>query len=700
LHFRDARAVEQLEQWIVAEDDWLAPTAFTALAAIAPERLLSALDRVDVATPFLFRHQWLEELFLQRPKEMQRAIVQWLGSSPNLLYRSLDFFAGHEHELEAATVDYLLRALERAADELQKSATLEHCPNEFRWGLSSIARINTPNALSCFTSCVGGSLERKLTDIALRWRGNDPDAFDVGINDIETILLKIGGSGIARVINGQLALDASWSPLERGPVLVDSDTIKQLQRIADDNELAETRRGRKPVAQGYALLWLAHARRNVDVVHALLRWGRDVVRDGLADIRKDAGPLTHEEVQPAAEAFANESGTARRHAVWVFGLSGRREYIPLVREFLAGQPVGSEAAIDAMLALTQLPDDSDESAFILEKHLLCSKWDYARHALNALSASDTPTAEDILERVFLRDVSGIHNYRWMIAARLCRNPERRKRLLPHIWEKMKRGHDFWGSSESECYDLLTELAASEVREFLWRKATPTHTSYDSPDARAAAIAALVKVDREAAFAAAEAELSASHSVDTIPEILLRVDAARAIPRLCKEAAAQKDTAKRWQIARALRLVSKDEEVSRVLEIQMESDAAQERSAACELCGWMGLRFLEDKLRTAALDDLNREVRRAARNSLRRQAQESVAYALADKLPTAPVVTQWSLVFEIIDLVDPHLLLRLETPVSFQRLMSKLPAAMILRVNARLQERMRRLEHDARDQDRR
>lgn len=424
-----------------------------------------------------------------------------------------------------------------------------------------------------------------------------------------------------------------------------------------------------------------------------------MIHERLADIREDAGAMTDNELKPALQAFNRGDLAAQRPAVCVLGLSGRRDHIPLVRDFLRREAVGSDGAIDAMRALIRLRDNSEESAELLERHLEPAKGDYARHALNALTVIGTSTAEDILERAFIGDVAGIRAHRWTIAARLCRNEARRARLLPHIWKKMKITQDYWGSTASECYELLTELLDPEVREYLWRKATPTHSSYDSASQRAAAISALAKIDPEAAYTAAEAELSEERSLDSFPEIMLRIDPIRAIPQLCKQAARELKTAKRWHTARALRLAGKDEQARRVLSDQMESDSTRERTSASEMSGWMGVGFLEAELNRAALLDANAGVRNAARNSLRRQTREASAQDLAEDLCNAGTNRQWTLALAIVDLVDPHLLLRLERPVPFHRLMAKLPIAVILRANAKLRDRIRHLDDKAKDQDR-
>ena len=183
LRFRDRSAVEQLEQWIIADHEWVAPAAFTALAATAPERALAALSRVDAVRILFYRQGWLPELLLQRPMEAQRALIEWTRGSSELFYQTLDLFAGYEHQLTTSTVEYLLGALERAADELHECAKLERCPNYFRWGLRSIAKIATPDGLACFASHAGSSLETKLTDMALRWLANEPDAFAEEVAD-------------------------------------------------------------------------------------------------------------------------------------------------------------------------------------------------------------------------------------------------------------------------------------------------------------------------------------------------------------------------------------------------------------------------------------------------------------------------------------------------------------------------------------
>jgi hypothetical protein len=251
---------------------------------------------------------------------------------------------------------------------------------------------------------------------------------------------------------------------------------------------------------------------------------------------------------------------------------------------------------------------------------------------------------------------------------------------------------------SECYELVTKLPDAEVREFLWRKTTPTHSSYDSLGQRAAAISDLAKMDADAAFNAADSELTAKHSLQSMPEILLRIDPMRAIPRLCDQATREAETAKRWQIARAQRLVEKDKDVSAVLSRQMDSGLSRVRMPATELCGWMGVGFLEDKLRRAALEDGNADVRVAARNSLRRQAREAIAQRLAERLAASAPKVQWTLALAIVDLLDPHLLLGLKSPVPFPQLMARLPVAVILRVNTKLAECVRRVEDEAKNHD--
>jgi hypothetical protein len=214
------------------------------------------------------------------------------------------------------------------------------------------------------------------------------------------------------------------------------------------------------------------------------------------------------------------------------------------------------------------------------------------------------------------------------------------------------------------------------------------------------LAALAKLDGEAAYLAAEAELPGEHSTEANSETLLQIDSARAIARLCAESAKETNTAKRWRIARALRLADEPDEVRRVVASGIESNSARERRSACELCGWMGVGFLEEKLRRTALEDLNNDVRTAAHHSRGMQAREAIAQELAQEIVTAPLIRQWTLALSIVDLIDPYLLLRLEKPLSFQSIMSKLPAAMLLRVNARLRDRIRKLDDKAKDQDRR
>ena len=230
--YRDAGEKDALIAWLPQEGDWLGPTAFGALAVVAPDEALARLPTQPMQTLSLYSNWWLPELACRRPAATHEALRRWMSANPGDTRPIAHSYAHYVNEMDTATLDLLLEDL--GAQVAQGGAAYRL--------LQLLAKVSRWELLERFAARAGTNFERQLTDLACRYVTELRD-FDE-VKDMRSILLKVGGECITRLTNACLGSPERIMRLDGFPYVTvrpDEETRRLLGRLVQvaDTEASE-----------------------------------------------------------------------------------------------------------------------------------------------------------------------------------------------------------------------------------------------------------------------------------------------------------------------------------------------------------------------------------------------------------------------------------------------------------------------------
>jgi hypothetical protein len=286
----------------------------------------------------------------------------------------------------------------------------------------------------------------------------------------------------------------------------------------------------------------------------------------------------------------------------------------------------------------------------------------------------------------------------ILAANLLLNRDSRSAVAAAVWKMCQRNED-WGGLPN-LFECLVELDEPGIHEWLVTQAYEPDGVVRSTGRRAAIIRALGKLDVEAAFRACESAIlcGVADQLD-LAKTLVGLHSEGAIPALCRIASQGARAAVRYAAGNALRFVKRKEQVCEALEKLLQSQNSTERKVAVELTGWAGPDSMYAHSLRSALDDYSISVRSAACNSLRLLEIEVEARELLTLLKQSRGARTWSLLDAVIKSANPHALQSNSDPLFLGRAYPVDDLPYWLYCKRRLDRRVKEIEKDLDDMDR-
>lgn len=691
--YRDAEELSWLLERIDRKDDVLGPTAFRALARIAPERAVKAMGRLDKSAMYATRKWWLPHLIARAPQATWAQVRQLMTEETRPWTVGL-VFQGSENALDAQTLELLLDELERLLDR----ALAGQIPDGHRplyVPLLMLSAIQRLDLLDCCARRQDKPLEEKLT----AWLLSLGARIGVGVDCLERapgidVLYKIGGRGFTRVVNSLLSANSRYGRhdgLDHAAKRADADTIAHLVRISLQEELWEGH----PVEQGHAARALISLGRAREAVEAIVQWGIRIDAK-VIDLVEAEAPLDDGAMEPAFKAIA-ATGPVLPGAVQAVGIGRRPDKLAAVYSILEKAPCDSDTALAGILTIGRLRDDSKRGLDFLRAQLaIPAHRDAACVALARIGSEEAMSL--LLSHI-------VDNWNVRFAGVLL--DDRRTRssacalLMRHLGsEDWFERPEILGWTLPSCSDeaMQTILEDAELQETLREEAFSASRVFRYVGAKAGAIRCLSRFDAEAAFLAARKAMENPQSVDRTwyPYLLMELDQGRAVQTLLSQVIQERATAVLWAIGRALQ----DVDVAKTLDEWFTSDDPRKRLSACQLVGWAepSAQVLASVHRL--LDDSDQQVASAAQDALDRCSNQREVGKLADAVVTETKPDRrWILLDALIMLGDPG-----DDggsrPAWCLAVSKALPPAMRQYLGERVQERRKALAKEAEESDRR
>ena len=599
--------------------------------------------------------------------------------------------------MDTKTLNLLLDELEVLAGETVNPSTARE-KGGLHGPLSLLADVSRLGLLSEFEKRAGASLERVLTDLACSWPGRMTSCVDHELKYAIHVLLKIGGSGFTKLVNRQLASESKYARLDGIHLSLarpDSQTRRLLSAITQSLDMFDDKRAFL-LLQAKATVALAALGENRAVVDSILRWGKVLVE--LPGMREGQPPMTDDDLTGAMDALAGADEEKRTNAVFALGVSGRVDLAPQIRQVLSEVEPDSEIAKACAIALGHFGDTHRDSMALLEAQLHIPRHMHA--ALLALLEIGDQESLTILERALRR--RGIVSEPLtgdFLAASLGMRQETRTTVAEVLWADIQENGDRW-LDPMPGLECLGELDTPEVHEFLVELANSSDQNGHVPEKKITAVRTLAKVDRDAAFRAAETSLRVGQrDREHYPALLIEIDDARAVAVLMTVYSHGLPTLAKWAVGRALRQSRERPEINSRLDQMMRAELPEARIVGVELGGWLPPDVLGNRIRQLAMEDSDRQVRLAAEKSVAAAEQEQYAIELLEAIEKAHGSRCWSYMEAVVNLRDPWLLVTRNDRLFLWERVSEKPPGFKRHAAELIKERMEKLRKEAESADR-
>lgn len=694
-HFRDTEELPRLEQWCLEEKDFASSAAFSALAILDPDRALTRLRGISHHELYFSRGWWLPELLTSRRVETQKALRTWMQDTPADIWRIADFYQGQENEMDAETATFLLDTLEQELHtQLSVLKASSKTPPWLSRHLQLVARLSRSELLQKFRLKIDSQLETLLSEAACAWVGRAGRSADPDLDHARSVLLKMGGSGITQLTNSALAHSEAFACLDglEWALVNPNDQTRQLLRtLALENHYAETPSSVDQQAQAVCLLAALHE--TGAVIEAILRYGRSP--SDLTDWLRDWGAISDQELALAIASLSSSDERVKIGAVLAIGYSMRPEFVPQIRDILKSVPADGPVALAAMIALDTVRDTTSETVQLLASQLKIA--DHRVCAMNSLLRIGTEEALEVLEHHVLalgpQTLRPLGDENFQLALVLAKRPVLRQSMVSMVWHAVRNIVELpWPSESFEVFGYLDDPA---VRDWLREEAFPMEGAGHDIHRTMAVIRGLAKFDPDSAFDAAWLLLqNSSENREAVPELMMRLESAKAVPLLCDQVVGERHMLTRWAVGRAFRLAPQQDLVrDALLELLQSMDPVTRRTGA-ELCGWQRQHRFLGFLQSLVIDDPSEEVRSVARAALGRLSTEEEIVQLMEEFRPAESVQQWSLLRAIVEIGEPRLLGNRHDPLWIGQILNDAPMFFAKFAQKQLQKRIEETQKEA------
>jgi hypothetical protein len=689
LRFRDSAELGRVSDWVASPDDLVGGLALVTLALFDPARAVPMLGVAQPHQLWLYSGQLHDLTMGFVPAQMCAEVRRLVGERPDEAGLYLRVAAAGDR-VDVETMNALLDRLDAAV-----ANHLHGPPDPHSWIrlgplLEEVDGMRGRVPLTALRHRRGSTLELRLAEAAARQADNTSGCMDHSFVAAKSILLRIGGEGLTHVTNALLGSKSQHAQFEGCQIASIRPDARTRQLVADlsvRKDLWGTGPSAFPVVQQAAVSALAALQEGNALVRAVLSLGGRMSPD-VRSIRSEQPALSLEDTELARRILDTPQHELLAHAVWALGLSGRLELRPTIQRVLFQSSPASEVALAAMLSLHSLGGrDEALNGRLVDQY----RSGHHKHvAANLLVMDNNPEAIRLLREAIPERPPFDETDQGVISF-LASREESRSAVAPQVRELVEGHGEVSIALHFQMPRLLDPRDAND-RVRLWETAAKAGGAFHYEGTKASAIERLSELDPAAAFELAEESLYIdSHERSRMMELLLRVDGARAIPRLFEYAIVGYDQSVCRSVGIALRGFAGGATVHELTE-RLASDQWKTRRVAACITGYLG-NVLQDRLRALVLSDGFAEVSMTAMCALRRQQRESEATSMVATWTTAQGPDAWALAEDIVHLADPALLTNDLDTLGFLAALRRHPFVLRKHVTQALEAREKEIERN-------
>jgi hypothetical protein len=520
----------------------------------------------------------------------------------------------------------------------------------------------------------GSEFERHLTVAACRWADNTDNMVDHEFEAALSILLRIGGDGFTEVVNALLKATSDLSKLkgcQNSLVRPNAQTAHLLSTLAQSDELWGKGPGGRPFVQQKAIDALAVLGEDIELIRAVVRWGRQVSID-LPRLMRGHAPMSNDDIVPALSIMSDPSHERYSNAILAAGFTGREDLRAQIKNLFLGSATESDVALSSMFALEALGGQDPD----IEERLL-TQYRSGHHKFQALRLMVTGDEEEIphVLAAALPDHGPFDEIDHRIIGFLGARTQTRALVKKQLDALRESGE--WTRIRF-LVDLPTLLDPSNERDEqeLWEMASQPGPRWGMLGTKAGSIKRLAEVQPDAAFELAHHVLvHDQHERANLSTIMLEIDSERALPLLIDHAVEVYSPPVCRDLALRIRERLPLTRLAQELEVRLHDGDSRIRTTAACISGYLGSNFLSSHLRQVVFSDGDRGVCYEAASALRRQQREAEAVRLLGGFTCAEGQDAWSLADEIIHLADPRVLSGPKDHLGFLALVREAPNAL-------------------------
>jgi HEAT repeat protein len=647
--YRDKDEISRLESWLSKEEDFTAEFAFAALAELAPDIALKKLPFIPASTLAFMRTWWLSQLRLGMPDRVDQKILELMKAAGTDAWKIAGIYAGNEDEMNPSILDYLLDKLTSEIESAYDQIVVSDHPWLYL-RLNFLSNISRYDLIQRFEARADTALEDLLVNLVNAWEIPEKGVYRQELSHARIIIKKIGGRGITKMVNDELSnqngpirmLGLEWSIMEPD---------QRTRQLLIERTRSDSIRGNPPYPreQMLAITALAELDEDAAVIESIMKWAPHIPSE-LEEIRSDKNPMSDASLQQLIPILNNKDPESQLKLAIAIGLSGRRDYLPWLREMFLASEEGSQLARFAMISL-KLLEDKDSATIGRMSHELFIKENH-NAAANALLRNGSDDALTLLEQYVLRIGSRPLGEDMQLELILWRR-KRNRAILASLVSTAKFG---FVPHSNECLEEIGKIDDPQINELLWEIIFATEGSLHVVGQAIAAIRGLSRSDPESAFQCAQLLMKQNRrDREQVPALLAEIDETRAILYLISELPQERHTLTRWASCRALRKLQSSNAIYDGVAKLLDSQDYRDRVAGVEICGWQGESYCRDILIQLAQDDVNDKVRAAALHALKRQNRERAIHQLMETFSVSHGSRLWTYLESILEMGDPVIL---------------------------------------------
>lgn len=635
---------EEIGRLVQASDEaeFLEPTRrFDALLRVAPERAVGQIETLP--EEMLGARSWysMRRLVRDGGHDAQARLLARYGRGWEAMR---DVVLAYWHDIDLIDVPAFEAVIEALEDRLVEVAGTPWTPRGDGHLIDFLSRTRRPDLLASLRSRRGTRFERVLIDLATQRTSRASLCVDRISEQIERLLLAIGGDGY-----GELASDA----ISRDTIFAREDGYEAAVRLPLGSPYAAGLAGAVDLPdrnnrENYDLMVALAAHRLDAPLYELIASTAAAYTDAL-DIRASLGPMSPEiEVRIRAD-LASVDSDVRIGATCALAFAPPSDAAELLADTLARCPDDDPSALTVVRIANHLRLYAPRSLPQLERMLALPDPHIREAVLPYLAWAGDAEARALVTAAFAAEERPIVDQAALKAAHAISAHEpdpgpatERLRLFLDVRHGIYplgviaiRLHDNGALTNEE----LVELAYTAHRV--------------SAETSAYLIERIAAFDRAEACAIAEGHFARTPSAPTARQILT-FGGPDGLEHLLRFYVDDERQRVRWIIARAVRRHGDRRLVVERLDLFARSNSIDVRIAAAELLGWIPGPEAQAIVARLGADPVP-EVADAALEAEARRVEESNARALTAELTSADHLGRWSILYALIAIADPYLL---------------------------------------------